>query len=112
MEKRSEAFFSKKQEWEKVDDGVKRQIMGYDDSIMLVKVAFEEGAIGYAHKHPHAQVSYVEDGEFEVTIGDETKTLVAGDSFYATPDTMHGVICKKAGMLVDVFSPIREDFIK
>ncbi len=99
-------------EWEIVAEGVKRKIMGYDDKIMLVKVHFEEGGIGAMHEHYHSQVTYVVDGEFELTIGEETKLLKGGDSFYIPPHVLHGAVCKKSGVLIDVFSPIREDFMK
>lgn len=91
-------------------EGIKRQFVGYDNSIMMVKVMFEKGAIGYQHRHVHAQTTYVVSGKFEMTIGNETKILQAGDGFYTEPDIMHGCICLEAGMLIDVFSPIREDF--
>lgn len=99
-------------EWEVVSEGVKRKIMGYDDSLMLVKAHFEKGGIGTLHKHYHSQVTYVESGQFEVTIGAETKILKAGDSFYVQPHVLHGAVCLESGILIDVFSPIREDFMK
>lgn len=99
-------------EWEVVGDGLKRKIMGYDDNIMLVNVHFEDGAIGVMHNHPHVQVTYIVSGEFEFTIGEETKLLKGGDGFYVPPHVMHGAICKKSGILIDVFNPIREDFMK
>lgn len=109
----SKEFISGEQlEWETVGEGLKRKIMGYDDKIMLVKVHFEVGAVGVMHEHYHSQVTYVESGSFDVTIGEETKTLVGGDSFYIPPHVMHGAICTKAGVLIDVFSPIREDFME
>ena len=104
-------FIEEETEWEEVAPGLTRQIMGYDDKIMLVKAKFEAGAIGVMHKHYHSQVTYVESGEFEMTIGDETKTLKKGDSFYIVPWIMHGCVCTKPGILVDVFSPAREDFL-
>lgn len=97
---------------EPIEPGLKRQLLGYNHEIMAVRAFFEEGAIGQMHKHPHSQVAYVESGEFEVTVGDETKTLVAGDSFYVAPETMHGAVCRKAGCLIDMFSPMREDFVE
>ncbi|MBK8515959.1 MAG: cupin domain-containing protein [Saprospiraceae bacterium] len=97
--------------WEEVGPGLKRQIMGYDDKIMLVKVDFKEGAIGTMHNHHHSQVTYVESGEFEMTIGDQVKKLKGGDSFYIPPFVMHGCVCVKDGKLIDVFSPVREDFL-
>ncbi len=99
-------------EWETVAEGVKRKIMGYDDKIMLVKVHFDEGGIGAMHEHYHSQVTYVESGSFEVTIDGKTETLKGGDSFYIPPHALHGAICREAGVLIDVFSPIREDFME
>ena len=96
---------------EQVQDGIKRQFLGYGPELMAVKVWFDEGAEGYQHEHPHSQVSYVESGEFETTIDGETKILRAGDSFYVAPHKMHGAVCKKAGVLIDMFSPVREDFL-
>ena len=96
---------------EQVDKGIKRQFLGYGPDLMAVKVWFDEGAIGYQHQHPHTQVSYVESGEFEATINGETKILRAGDSFYVSPNQMHGAVCKQAGVLIDIFSPQREDFL-
>lgn len=96
---------------ETVDVGIKRQFLGYNDKIMAVRVWFDEGAVGQLHKHPHSQVAYVESGRFDVTVGEETKSLTAGDSFFVAPETMHGAVCKEAGVLIDMFSPAREDFL-
>lgn len=96
---------------EQVDDGIKRQFLAYGPELMAVKVWFEEGATGYQHNHPHTQVSYVESGEFEAFIDGETQILKAGDSFYVAPNKLHGAVCKKAGVLIDIFSPLREDFL-
>jgi quercetin dioxygenase-like cupin family protein len=92
--------------------GVTRQIMGYDGQLMLVKVMFEKGAVGYAHAHFHSQSTYVASGKFEVTINGEMKTLSAGDGFYTEPDVIHGVVCLEEGILIDAFSPVRQDFLK
>ncbi|MFK8055880.1 MAG: cupin domain-containing protein [Saprospiraceae bacterium] len=106
-----EFLFGNELPWEEVGPGLSRQIMGFDDKIMLVKVRFGVGAIGQLHEHMHSQVTYVESGEFEMTIGDNVRTLKAGDSFYIPPHVMHGCVCTKSGVLLDVFSPHREDFI-
>ena len=98
--------------WEQVDTGVKRKIMGYDEKLMVVKVQFDKGGIGTLHQHYHSQITYIESGIFEVEIGSEKKILSAGDAFYIPPNVLHGAVCLEAGMLIDVFSPMREDFIK
>ncbi len=97
--------------WEDLGDGVARKICGYDDKIMLVKVKFEVGAVGPLHEHHHSQVTYVASGVFEASIDGNKHILKAGDSFYAKPHNVHGVLCIEAGILIDIFSPMRADFI-
>jgi quercetin dioxygenase-like cupin family protein len=46
--------------WEQAGDGLKRQVFGYDERVMLVKVQFEKDAVGALHSHPHTPVTYVE----------------------------------------------------
>ena len=98
--------------WEEVDKGMKRKIMAYDDKLMVVKVEFEKGGVGALHQHYHSQITHVESGKFEVQINGEKRILVAGDAFYIPPNVMHGAVCLEAGVLIDVFSPMREDFIE
>ena len=97
--------------WQDLGAGIQRQIFGFDDKLMIVKVKFEQGAIGTLHQHHHTQATYIESGSFEVTIGNEIKILNTGDGFYIAPNAMHGVVCLQAGVLIDSFSPVREDFL-
>ena len=92
--------------------GVLRKILSYNDSLMSVEVHFEKGAIGAMHTHPHVQISYVLEGSFEATIGDETKIIKKGDTYITEPDVPHGVVCLEAGTLLDIFTPKRADFLK
>lgn len=96
---------------EELGDGITRQILGYGPEIMVVRVWFEEGAVGQVHSHRHSQSTYVESGQFEVFIDGEKKVLGAGDSFYIAPHLEHGAVCLEAGVLIDTFSPLREDFL-
>lgn len=105
-------LFQNKLDWEEAAPGIKRQILGFDQTIMTVKARFTTGAIGKLHHHPHAQTSYVASGKFRITIGETTKELVEGDGFYVPPKVVHGAVCLEAGLLIDSFSPYREDFLK
>ena len=97
--------------WEVVGEGVRRKVMAWNNRIMLVKVDFRKGAIGVVHQHPHTQVSYVESGAFEVEVEGQKRILKAGDTFLAPSGALHGVVCLEPGVLIDVFSPLREDFL-
>ncbi len=97
--------------WERVSDSVRRKIMAYDNQVMLVKAEFADGGVGPIHDHFHSQVTYVESGVFEVSIGGKKKVLRSGDAFYIPPHVPHGAVALEGGVLIDVFSPIREDFM-
>lgn len=98
---------------ERVDDIVRRQILTYNDEIMMVRVMFDQpGPGGVPHSHPHVQITSVESGVFDITIDGKTQRLKAGDSFYVPSGVHHGAICVEPGVLVDVFTPMRADFLK
>jgi quercetin dioxygenase-like cupin family protein len=99
------------QEWKDLGAGVHRQIMGYNDDLMLVKFRFEKGAVGAPHQHIHSQGAMVVSGVFELTINGQSKILRAGDGYFVEPNTLHGAVCLEAGILVDAFSPVRNDFL-
>jgi len=97
--------------WEPAGDGIRRKVLTYDDCVMMVRVAFGSGAVGAAHSHPHIQCSLVEDGVFDITIAGRTERLKRGDSFLVPSNAVHGAVAVEAGVLVDVFTPMREDFV-
>ena len=98
--------------WQSTNDaGVRRQILGHDQDLMMVRVEFEQGAVGALHHHPHRQVAYVVSGRFEVTIDDERTELGPGDCFFVAADRVHGVVAREAGTVIDVFTPARADFL-
>jgi quercetin dioxygenase-like cupin family protein len=101
----------KEVEWETTAPGIKRKIMSYDDRLMVVKVSFEKGAVGTLHQHHHTQITHIDSGAFEVEINGEKRVLKTGDAFFIPPNALHGAVCLEPGVLIDIFSPMREDFI-
>ena len=97
--------------WQEIGAGVRRRVLGYDSSLMMMCVRFAKNSVGSLHSHPHRQVTYIEKGSFEVQVGSEKTVLRSGDSFFVPPDTEHGVIALEEGTLIDVFAPAREDIL-
>jgi quercetin dioxygenase-like cupin family protein len=106
-------IFARKDEggWTDLGGGNRRRILLHTDELMMVEFAFEDGGVGAPHSHPHVQASYVAEGRFEVTVGDRTDVLSAGDSFIVPSNVVHGVVALEAGRLVDSFTPHRADFL-
>ena len=93
-------------------EGVSRKILASGGGLMTVQFDFAPGAIGYLHTHPHEQVGYVVKGRFEITLADEKTIIEPGDTYYVPPGVEHGVVALEEGILLDVFTPQREDFLK
>ena len=91
--------------------GVERRVLAYCDELMCVENVFQKGSIGAMHHHPHTQITYVASGRFRFTIGDQTHEVVAGDPLLKQNGIPHGCECIEDGILVDFFTPMREDFV-
>jgi Uncharacterized conserved protein, contains double-stranded beta-helix domain len=98
-------------EWEELGGGVSRKFLGYDNQIMMVLVKFEKGALGAPHQHFHTQTTYCVAGKFEFEIDGEKQVVKAGDGVYIEPNLLHSAVCLEEGILIDTFSPVREDFL-
>lgn len=105
-------IFSSDTPWQDAGGGVVRQILGYNDDMMMVKVKFRKGDEGTLHSHPHTQLTFVASGKFEFTVGDRTEIVEAGDALFKQPGIIHGCRCLEEGILIDCFAPKREDFLK
>ncbi len=108
----SNLFFKEEETpWEVVGEGILRQIVGFDETIMMVNVKFNKGAIGSLHHHPHEQAGMLIKGQVQLTIGDETRICEAGSLFIIPPNVPHRAVAVNGpAVVLDVFSPVREDY--
>lgn len=97
--------------WTEAAPGNHRAVLSHRPELMLVAFRFEAGAVGALHSHPHSQVSYVAKGTFDVTVDGVTTRLGPGSSFIVAPDLVHGVVALTPGLLIDTFTPRRDDFL-
>ncbi|GAE34788.1 cupin domain-containing protein [Halalkalibacter akibai] len=102
---------SRSGEWETVAIGVKRKIHPPGKQLMLMEVEFEKGGVGDIHSHPHEQYTYCLAGKFEFTLGENTHILNQGETLYIPGNVAHGVVALESGVLLDTFSPLREDLL-
>jgi quercetin dioxygenase-like cupin family protein len=63
------------------------------------------------HQHPHEQLGIMLEGTLELTIGDETRLINAGDAYTIPPNLPHNARTLDEGCVVlDIFTPPREDY--
>lgn len=92
-------------------EGVVRRVLAYTDGLMCVENTFVRGAVGKLHSHPHTQITYVVSGKFAFTIDGEEHIVAPGDTLLKTDSVVHGCVCLEPGVLLDIFTPMREDFV-
>lgn len=96
---------------EKTGEGVVRRILTYTEDVMAVENTFRKGGVGPLHYHPHTQITYVVSGAFEFEIEGERRVVRAGDAMLKTDGVEHGCVCLEDGILLDIFAPMRKDFV-
>lgn len=100
------------QEPEITPEGAQRRVLSYGANLMAVEFTFESGVETAMHSHPHEQVGYVVSGALELYMaGIEATRLDAGCSYYVPPHTSHGVRILEPTLLLDCFTPAREDLL-
>ena len=103
-------------DWAKVpvqqlEEGIERQMV-IGEKLMICRLRFAPHIVTPAHDHPHEQMTIVERGPVLFTIGDEERVAQTGDVLHFPSGTWHGAtMLAEEVILVDIFSPIREDFL-
>jgi len=94
-----------------LEPGVERQMI-VGQNLMICRLRFGPNVVTPAHDHPHEQMTIIERGSVLFTIGDQQRVARAGDVLHFPPGTWHGAtMLDEEVILVDIFSPIREDFL-
>lgn len=92
--------------------GVTRKVLSYSENLMAVELHFVKGAIGAKHSHPHEQIGYIASGKLIYQEdGSEDKELQTGDTYYVSPNVVHGIQVLEDTVLLDIFTPMRKDFV-
>ena len=107
----SSAKYRKDTVLQDLGDGVTRRILSYNEDIMMVEVSFQKGSVGSVHTHLHTQATYVLKGSFCFTINGVEVVVNQGDTLHFNSNEPHGTVCLEEGTLLDVFTPMREDFV-
>jgi quercetin dioxygenase-like cupin family protein len=96
---------------EQVADGIKRQMI-VGENVMVCRFTFDPFVVTDVHSHPHEQVTLVVKGKAKFTIDGLAVIVAAGDVLHFPPHNSHGAtMLDEEVILIDIFSPIREDFL-
>ena len=92
------------------EPGLRRQVMSWTPSMMLVRHTMEKGWVGAKHSHPHEQLVYVVRGHLAFEYPDGRFEVKAGDSFLVPGGVDHQAFALEDTEALDVFTPYREEY--
>jgi quercetin dioxygenase-like cupin family protein len=96
---------------ENVADGIRRQMV-VGENVMVCRFTFDPFVVTEVHSHPHEQMTLVISGKVKFTIDGLAVIAAPGDVLHFPPNNQHGAtMLDEEVVLIDVFSPIREDFL-
>ncbi len=91
--------------------GAVRRTLAVGERTLLVEWTMAKGAEVRLHQHEYEQAGYLVSGGIDMTIGDETQHLGPGDGYVAPPGVPHGAVAQVDSVIVDIFSPVRPDYV-
>ena len=91
--------------------GVHRRTLNSGERMLMTEFRLEAGHTLPMHSHPQEQSGYLVAGRIALTLGDERRELAPGDSWCIAPDVPHGAEILEDSLALEVFSPVREDYL-
>ena len=92
-------------------EGIERQMV-VGERIMIVRFRFKPFLVTPEHTHPHEQMSLIVSGRVRFFIEGKERIVSAGDVLHFPSNCLHGAtMMDEEVVLIDIFSPIREDFL-
>ncbi len=95
----------------KVFKGVNLDSLAVGEKSMVTKMNYVKGNYASSHKHPNEQSGYVISGRHILTLDGTTYELTAGDTYAIPSNIEHSFEVLEDGEVIDVFTPIREDYL-
>ena len=96
---------------ETIAEGIDRQMV-VGQNLMICRLRFDPFVVTPPHTHPHEQMTIVVKGKVKFTIDGSAVIAAPGDVLHFPPNNLHGAtMLDEEVILIDIFSPIREDFL-
>jgi quercetin dioxygenase-like cupin family protein len=102
---------AEKNGYKQVLPGISIKTLVYGEKTLFSEFRMDRGSLLPLHSHPHEQTGYLVKGRIRLTIGNETYEAGPGDSWCISGDTGHCAEIMEDSVAVEVFSPVREDYL-
>jgi len=99
------------EEYRELLEGVQLQTLVHGEKTLMGRFQLSRGAKIPPHQHPHEQIGLMISGKLLFTIGKEKLEVEAGDSWCIPGGSEHSVVAVEDSVVVEVFSPVRADYL-
>ena len=96
---------------EQMSATISRQVI-HGDTMTVARIRLRKGAVVPMHQHENEQISMVESGAMRFVIAGEERIARSGETITIPPHAPHLVEALEDSQALDVFSPVREDWIR
>jgi quercetin dioxygenase-like cupin family protein len=96
---------------EQLNDLVARQMI-HGETMTIARIHLRKGAVVPLHQHHNEQISMVEHGRLRFVISGQEQIVQGGDMVLIPPNAPHLVEALEDSLATDLFSPIREDWVR
>jgi quercetin dioxygenase-like cupin family protein len=93
-------------------EGIEIKALVHGEKMLMVEFRFAAGHALPRHTHPHEQIGYLIRGHIRLSIGDEMHDVLPGDSWSIPGGVEHGGEFPEDSVAVEVFSPVREEYLR
>ena len=97
--------------WIDIVPGIRRRTVANGQTMYQMMAQLDAGSRMPAHQHPQEQIVHILRGRMRLIVSGTAHELKAGDSFYLASNVPHGVETIEETMVLDTFSPPREDYL-
>ena len=91
--------------------GIVMHPLSFGERTLMVEFHLAQGAEIPMHSHPHEQTGYLVSGHVTFLTDSGEIDTTPGDSWCFTADVPHGVRVLEDSVIVEVFSPVREEYL-
>ena len=95
----------------KVVDGIERKTLVFGEKTLMAEFRLEKGKILPLHRHPFEQTGYLVSGRLVLVIAGQRHEMTPGGSWSIPGDVEHGAEVEENSVAVEVFSPVRQDYL-
>lgn len=99
------------QPWVDIVPGIRRQTITTGSTMYQMRAQLDAGSRLPEHQHPQEQITHVISGRVRMMVSGQPHELGPGESLYLQSNVRHGAETLEDTLVIDTFSPPRDDYL-